>query len=92
MFPSLLPPGSCWRPEHPLDTRGSQDPAGKVVAANLVGSAPGGPGSLGQARTPEGSLALGETPCSSLVADQKSEDVVSRTDSSSLLGLKLVGD
>lgn len=92
MSPSLLPGGPRWWPEHPLEARGVRSQQVRLWLRYLVRSLPAGRGGVGQASPWEGPRGHDATTSRLVAGQKKSEDAVSCSDSSSLLGLKLVGD
>lgn len=88
--PSPLPRGLCWWPEHPLEALGIQDPLGKSAAGKPDAKRPAGGGGVRQARPWGRSVGLSARP--QVSSRPASEDAASCSDSSSLLGLGLVGD
>ncbi|XP_045679064.1 uncharacterized protein LOC123808459 [Phyllostomus hastatus] len=88
--PSPLPRGLRWWPEHPLEALGIQDPLGKSVAGKPDAKRPAGRGGVRQARPWGRSVGLSARP--QVSSGPASEDAASCSDSSSLLGLELVGD
>lgn len=89
MPPSLLPQGFRWWPEHPLEALVIRKPTGKAVAGEPDAEQPAGRGGVGQARPRGGSVGRPARP--QFLSRLASEDEVSCSDSSSLLGLGLVG-
>lgn len=88
--PSPLPRGLRWWPEHPLEALGIQDPLGKSVAGKPDAKRPVGRGGVRQAQPWGRSVGLSAGP--QVSSRSASEDAASCSDSSSLLGLELVGD
>lgn len=89
MPPSLLPRGLRWWPEHPLEALVIRKPTGNAVAGEPDAERPAGWGGVGQALPRGGSVGRPARP--QFLSRLASEDEVSCSDSSSLLGLRLVG-
>lgn len=86
MPPSLLPRGLRWKPEHPLEAPGIREPTGNAVAGELDAER----GGVGQAGPWRGSVGRPARP--QVLSRLTREDAASCSDSSSLLGLELVGN